>query len=243
MLPRFLYSIHFFDFDIVEPAPAFIRHKKWFQGDAEGLWFADFEGFIYGMPLIVCWRMSETQERPVAPPPRTASAWSKFLKKVPRETLAGIVVVGVQWGDEGKGKIVNALSSKAGMVGMSKSLAHEVASRGITVNCVAPTMIETDLIDAVAPETLAMLLAKIPMGRIGTPTDIGHAVVFLASPEAEYINGVSLTVNEVDGNKFGINIIPHTQQVTTLGEAKVGDRVNLEVDVLARYVARLKDIG
>ena len=53
------------------------------------------------------------------------------------------------------------------------------------------------------------------------------------------IDGISLTVNEVDGNRFGINVISHTQAVTTLGQAKVGQRVNLEVDMLARYVARL----
>ena len=55
----------------------------------------------------------------------------------------------------------------------------------------------------------------------------------------EFLDGISLTVNEVDGNRFGINVISHTQAVTTLGQAKVGQRVNLEVDMLARYVARL----
>ena len=62
---------------------------------------------------------------------------------------------------------------------------------------------------------------------------------FIASKGSVAIDGISLTVNEVDGNRFGINVISHTQAVTTLGQAKVGQRVNLEVDMLARYVARL----
>jgi len=64
---------------------------------------------------------------------------------------------------------------------------------------------------------------------------------FIASKGFVCVDGVSLTVNEITGHRFGINIIPHTRKITTLGEAREGDRVNLEVDVLARYVARLKD--
>ena len=64
---------------------------------------------------------------------------------------------------------------------------------------------------------------------------------FIAPKGSVALNGTSLTVNEVDGCDFGVNIIPHTQQVTTWGEAKVGDKVNLEIDTLARYVARLQD--
>jgi len=62
---------------------------------------------------------------------------------------------------------------------------------------------------------------------------------FVASKGSVAVDGISLTVNEVDGNRFGVNVISHTQAVTTLGQAKVGHRVNLEVDMLARYVARL----
>ena len=62
---------------------------------------------------------------------------------------------------------------------------------------------------------------------------------FIASKGSVAVNGVSLTVNEVEGNTFGINIIEHTQKVTTFGKSKIGDRVNLEIDLLARYVARL----
>ena len=88
------------------------------------------------------------------------------------------------------------------------------------------------------------------VGRIVSMTAEGGSVrfVFEAPPElarfvaakgSVAIDGISLTVNEVDGNRFGVNVISHTQAVTTLGQAKVGQRVNLEVDMLARYVARL----
>ena len=66
---------------------------------------------------------------------------------------------------------------------------------------------------------------------------------FIAPKGSVALNGTSLTVNEVEGNRFGVNLIPHTQQVTTWGAAKVGDRVNLEIDTLARYVARLAEAG
>ncbi|GHG90439.1 riboflavin synthase [Pseudodonghicola xiamenensis] len=71
-----------------------------------------------------------------------------------------------------------------------------------------------------------------------------HALArFIAPKGSVALNGTSLTVNEVEGDTFGINVIPHTQQVTTWGQAKVGDRVNLEVDTLARYVARLNEVA
>ena len=66
---------------------------------------------------------------------------------------------------------------------------------------------------------------------------------FIAPKGSVALNGTSLTVNEVDGNTFGVNIIPHTKEVTTWGEVAVGDRVNLEIDTLARYVARLAEAG
>ena len=92
------------------------------------------------------------------------------------------------------------------------------------------------------------------VGRIVSMTPEGGSMrfVFEAPPElarfvapkgSVAIDGISLTVNEVDGNRFGVNIIPHTQSVTTLGRARPGQRVNLEVDMLARYVARLLEHG
>jgi riboflavin synthase len=66
---------------------------------------------------------------------------------------------------------------------------------------------------------------------------------FIAPKGSVALNGTSLTVNEVNGAEFGVNIIPHTKEVTTWGKSKVGDRVNIEIDTLARYVARLREWG
>ncbi len=89
----------------------------------------------------------------------------------------------------------NYVASKAGLIGMSKALAQEVATRGITVNCVAPGMIETPMTDALNEQQRARLLAVIPMQRLGTPDEISSAVVFLASDEAAYVTGQTLHVN------------------------------------------------
>ncbi|GIX13143.1 MAG: beta-ketoacyl-ACP reductase [Paracoccaceae bacterium] len=100
-------------------------------------------------------------------------------------------VVGVT-GNPGQG---NYAASKAGLIGMSKSLAAEVASRGITVNCVAPGFIETAMTAALSEEQRKRLLAAVPAGRMGTPEEIAAAVVYLASPEAGYVTGTTLHVN------------------------------------------------
>jgi riboflavin synthase len=76
--------------------------------------------------------------------------------------------------------------------------------------------------------------------RFSAPNDIAR---FIAQKGSVTLDGTSLTVNEVDGNFFGVNIIPHTQAVTTWGHARVGDAVNIEIDMLARYVARLAEFG
>jgi 3-oxoacyl-[acyl-carrier protein] reductase len=89
----------------------------------------------------------------------------------------------------------NYAASKAGMVGMSKSLAQEVASRGITVNCVAPGFIETAMTDRLNDEQKARILAQIPAGRMGGPAEIGAAVLYLAAPESGYVTGHVLHVN------------------------------------------------
>ena len=95
-------------------------------------------------------------------------------------------------GNPGQG---NYAASKAGMVGMSKSLAAEVASRNITVNCVAPGMIATAMTDKLSEAQKAAILGSIPMGRMGTPGDIAAAVLYLASQEAAYVTGATLHVN------------------------------------------------
>lgn len=89
----------------------------------------------------------------------------------------------------------NYAASKAGLIGMSKSLAQEVGSRGITVNCVAPGFIETAMTDALNESQKERLLAAIPAGALGKAADVAGAVVFLASEEAGYITGQTLHVN------------------------------------------------
>ena len=89
----------------------------------------------------------------------------------------------------------NYAASKAGMVGMSKSLAYEVASRGITVNCVAPGFITTAMTDKLTDDQKAAILNQVPAGRMGEPSEIGAAVLYLASPEAGYVTGATLHVN------------------------------------------------
>ena len=89
----------------------------------------------------------------------------------------------------------NYAASKAGMVGMSKSIAYEVASRGITVNCVAPGFIATAMTDKLNDEQKAGILGQIPAGRMGDPAEIAAAVLYLASVEAGYVTGATIHVN------------------------------------------------
>lgn len=89
----------------------------------------------------------------------------------------------------------NYVSSKAGLIGLTKSLSQELGSRNITVNAVAPGFIETAMTEALSEEAQAAIKSKIPLGRIGSPADIAHAVCFLAADEAGYITGHTLSVN------------------------------------------------
>jgi len=100
-------------------------------------------------------------------------------------------IVGVT-GNPGQG---NYAASKAGLIGMSKSLAAEVASRGITVNCIAPGFIETPMTDVLNEKQRETILGNVPAGRLGTPEEIAAAVVYLASAEASYVTGQTLHVN------------------------------------------------
>ncbi len=123
---------------------------------------------------------------------RLARAVLRGMMKRRWGRIVGITsIVGVT-GNPGQ---ANYAASKAGMIGMSKALAAEVASRGITVNCVAPGFIATPMTDALGPDQRDKLTAAIPAGRLGAPEDVAACVVFLASGEAAYVTGQTLHVN------------------------------------------------
>src|SRR5579863_7298534 len=98
-------------------------------------------------------------------------------------------------GQAGNAGQANYAASKAGLIGLTKSLAQEMASRNVTVNAIAPGFIDTDMTASLAPEWKEKLLAAIPLGRLGKPEDVAAAVRFLASEEASYITGHVLNVN------------------------------------------------
>ncbi len=98
-------------------------------------------------------------------------------------------------GASGNAGQVNYSAAKAGIAGFTRSLGREIGSRGITVNCVAPGFIDTDMTQALPEAARTALLGQIPLGRLGRPEDIAAAVVFLASPGAGYITGATLHVN------------------------------------------------
>jgi 3-oxoacyl-[acyl-carrier protein] reductase len=106
-----------------------------------------------------------------------------------------IINIGSVVGVSGNAGQTNYSAAKAALIGFTKSLAQEVGSRNITVNCVAPGFIDTDMTRAMAEAQREKLVERIPLGRLGLPEDVAHAVAFLASPGAGYITGATLHVN------------------------------------------------
>jgi 3-oxoacyl-[acyl-carrier protein] reductase len=117
------------------------------------------------------------------------------LKQMIRQRSGRIISISSVVGQSGNAGQANYAASKAGLIGFSKAVALEVASRGITVNVVAPGLIETDMTKAMTESAHEQWVSKIPLKRLGTSDDIAAAVCFLASDEASYITGQVLAVN------------------------------------------------
>ena len=123
---------------------------------------------------------------------RTSRAVMRIMMKQRYGRIVNITSVVGASGNPGQ---ANYAAAKAGVAGMTRSLARELGSRGITVNCVAPGFIETDMTKSLAPAQTAALLTQIPLARLGQASEVAHAVAFLASAEAGYITGCELPVN------------------------------------------------
>ncbi len=117
------------------------------------------------------------------------------LRPMIKQRGGRIITISSVVGQMGNAGQVNYAASKAGLIGMAKALAREVASRGITVNVVAPGMIDTDMTRTLTEGTSESWAVQIPLGRLGTPEDVANTVCFLASEEAAYITGQVIAVN------------------------------------------------
>jgi 3-oxoacyl-[acyl-carrier protein] reductase len=117
------------------------------------------------------------------------------LRGMLRRRAGRIISIASIVGTTGNAGQANYAAAKAGLVGMSKALAQEVASRGITVNVVAPGFVQTAMTDALAEEQRTRLVASIPLGRFGRPDDVAAAVAYFASEEAAWLTGATLHVN------------------------------------------------
>lgn len=133
---------------------------------------------VIGVNLAVAFKLSQTAVR-------------GMMKRRSGRIISIASVVGVT-GNAGQ---VNYAASKAGLIGFTKSLAQEVASRGITANCVAPGFVTTAMTDALTDQQRETMMAAIPAGRFGDSADVASAVVYLASPEAAYLTGQTIHVN------------------------------------------------
>jgi 3-oxoacyl-[acyl-carrier protein] reductase len=123
---------------------------------------------------------------------RLSRAVVKSMMKARTGRIINIASVVGFMGNPGQ---TNYVAAKAGMVGFTKALAREIGSRGVTVNCVAPGFIETDMTKSLSAEQVSKLVQNVPLGRLGQVDDIAHAVCYLASPHASYITGNTIHVN------------------------------------------------
>ncbi|MCV2357368.1 3-oxoacyl-ACP reductase FabG [Paucibacter sp. TC2R-5] len=117
------------------------------------------------------------------------------MRTMMKQRFGRIISITSVVGASGNAGQANYAAAKAGVAGMTRALARELGSRGITVNCVAPGFIATDMTEVLPEAQKAALLAQIPVGRLGEPREIAEAVAFLASPKAAYITGTELHVN------------------------------------------------
>ena len=117
------------------------------------------------------------------------------IKSMLKARTGRIINIGSVVGAMGNPGQVNYVAAKAGLVGFTKALAREVGSRNITVNCVAPGFIETDMTKSLADAQVAKLVASIPLGRLGHANDVAQAVLYLATPGAAYVTGNTIHVN------------------------------------------------
>jgi 3-oxoacyl-[acyl-carrier protein] reductase len=117
------------------------------------------------------------------------------MRPMMKQRYGRIVNITSVVGASGNAGQANYAAAKAGVAGMTRAMAREVGSRGITVNCIAPGFIETDMTRGLSEAQTTALMAQIPLGRLGQPADIASAVAFIASPQAGYITGTELHVN------------------------------------------------
>ncbi|MGH8675448.1 MAG: 3-oxoacyl-ACP reductase FabG [Burkholderiales bacterium] len=134
----------------------------------------------------------EVMDTNLRPAFRLARAVLRGMMKARWGRIVSITSVVAASGNAGQ---ANYAAAKAGLAGMTRSLARELGSRNITVNCVAPGFIDTDMTRALSEEQRSVLLGQIPLGRLGKPEDVAAAVAFLASPAGDYITGTVLHVN------------------------------------------------